>query len=68
MLTKAQQLALKDIYYRDWGHHPKPSYLDFRRSVTFPAFMGGSYLPDRCAMVFWLGMYLGIEPDGYVHS
>ena len=61
MLNKAQQLALKEIYYRDWGDHPKPSYLDFRRSVSFPAFMG-------CAMVVWLGMYLGIEPDGYVHS
>ena len=61
MLNKAQTLALKEIYYRDWGDHPKPSYLEFRRSVSFEPFNG-------CAMILWLGMCLGIEPDGYVHS
>jgi hypothetical protein len=35
------------------------TYREFRKTVV-----GGS----GCVMVPWLGMWLGIEPDGYVHS
>ena len=61
-LTKEQQCAVKRIYSRDWGGYPKPSYLEFRRSVSQPVLM------DDCVIVHWCGMYLGIESDGYTHS
>jgi hypothetical protein len=35
------------------------TYREFRKTVQ-----GGS----GCVMVHWMGMWLGIEPDGYVHS
>ena len=60
-LTRAQRVALLSVYHRDWYSHTKPSYLAWRRSAQ--------RLPcDDCVIVPWLGMWLGIEPDGYTHS
>jgi len=58
-LTKAQQSALLAIYNRQWDK-PK-TYLEFRRTAINNSLMG-------CVMVPWLGMWLGIEKDGYTHS
>lgn len=61
--TKAQQRALKALYDR---HQPRPvndipiSYLAFRRTA-YQAF-------GDCLMVYWCGMFIGIESDGYTHS
>lgn len=58
-LNKAQQLALKALYDREWDK-PK-SYLQFRRTVQ-PS------LGKDCIMVKYCGMWLGIESDGYTHT
>jgi len=56
VLTRAQREALLRVWRRD---NQCLNYRDFRRTV----------LPGPgCAMVFWCGMWLGIEPDGYTHS
>ncbi len=59
-LTRAQRLALHDVYHRDGHRHPKPSYLAWRRTARRAL--------DGCVMVPWCDMWLGIEPDGYTHS
>ena len=62
-LTKPQAQTLR----RKWidGQHEHGStrdlsYLSFRRTVE-PTF-------DASVMVYWAGMWLGIEPDGYCHT
>lgn len=69
-LNRAQRLALKrifdrtPIYFPQLGSCAPPrqmTYREWRRNVQ-PAFGGD------CVMVFWSGMWLGIEKDGYVHS
>ncbi len=57
--TKAQQKALLEVYNRD--RSVERSYLALRRR-THPTYGNG------CHMVEWKGMFLGIEPDGHVHS
>ena len=59
-LNKAQQQAV----YRLYQGNPdgSPSYWHFRHRV-FPLL-----LEPTCAMIRYCGMYVGIEPDGYVHS
>jgi|TARA_R110000824_G_scaffold340069_1_gene526582 hypothetical protein len=58
-LTKEQMIALKEVYDREWN---KPdSYLTFRRTVLPEPF-------GDAAMVPFVNMWLGIEPDGYTHS
>jgi len=57
-LTRAQRAAL----YRKWTQSNQGlSYWAFRRSVQ-------ACLHDESVMVYWCGMWLGIEPDGYTHS
>jgi hypothetical protein len=57
-LNRKQAVAL----HRKWEQSDQGmTYRQFRRTVT-PA-IG---LP--CAMVFWCGMWLGIEADGYTHA
>lgn len=57
-LNKKQQLSLK----RKWQQNNNGmSYLAFRKTVQ-PSFY------DKCVMVKWCGMWLGIEEDGYTHS
>lgn len=67
-LNKAQQKALKRVFDRGPVYHtiagagqgdPPMTYRQFRKRVQF------SY---DCAMVYWCGMWLGIEEDGYIHS
>ncbi len=57
-LTKPQQVSLLRKYQQDTNNYP--TYRAFRRTVAI----------DICgaAMVYWCGMWLGIEPDGYTHS
>ena len=57
-ITRKQSEALKTIYQR---HDIGVSFLTFRRSVH--KYMGGN-----CILVYWAGMWLGIEKDGYTHS
>jgi hypothetical protein len=56
-LTKDQQRALLRVYQRDTT--VAPSYRAFRRAAHY------GY---DCIMVYWHGMWLGIEKDGYTHS
>lgn len=56
VLTRAQREALLRVWRRN---NQCLNYMDFRRTVK----QG----PD-CVMVYWCGMWLGIEPDGYTHS
>jgi hypothetical protein len=59
-LTRKQVEAIYSIYHRDWYNHEKPSYTSFRRTCCRAL--------DGCIMVPWLGMWLGVEEDGYTHS
>jgi hypothetical protein len=74
-LNKPQQLALKRVFDRGpiYPDHlanvgsaefkarfcPRVTYRQFRKTVRFSF---------DCAMVYWCGMWLGIEQDGYTHS
>ena len=61
-LTRKQREALLKVYGRGWGGNPKPkTYLQFRRTAYNDA------IAD-CVIVYWCGMWLGIEPDGYTHT
>ena len=60
-LTKPQQRALARKHAETFGDDTQlQSFLAFRRSVQ-PTF-------DAAVMVYWCGMWLGIEPDGYCHT
>jgi len=65
VLNKTQRIALKAVYDRDpeavKRQNGVQSYLEFRRTVR-------PYLRGGCVIVPWLGMWLGIEIDGYTHS
>lgn len=66
-LTKEQRKALKRVYDRapifNSRADDKPiSYKEFRKTIE-PTFG-----LDGCVMVYWAGMWLGIEADGYTHS
>lgn len=46
---------------QETSNHPRgESYLQFRRRAR-PG-------PGGCIMIEWLGMWLGIEKDGYPHT
>lgn len=61
-LTKPQRKALHRVWLRTCsdGYLGAVPYREFRRQVQ-PG-------PDRCAMINFAGMWLGIETDGYTHS
>lgn len=66
-LTKAQRKAVKRIFdrapiFRNRADDTPISYKEFRKTVQ-PTFG-----LDNCVMVYWAGMWLGIETDGYTHS
>jgi len=61
-LTREQRIALLSVYHRDWGKFEKPSYLQWRRNARR---MIGD---DRCILVEWCDMWVGIEADGYAHT
>lgn len=70
-LTREQRIALKRVFDRapeqatslSWcpprNYFTNQTYREFRRTVA-PG--------PGCVMVRWMGMWLGIEPDGYTHS
>ena len=59
ILTKPQRKAL----HRKWSQNDQGlTYRQFRATVQ----SGYSFL--GCVMVYWSGMWLGVEPDGYTHS
>ena len=63
-LTREQSVSLERVFNRNIiytvdGMHRAISYREFRRTVQPGC---------NCIMVFWAGMWLGIETDGYVHS
>lgn len=64
-LNEKQEASLKEIFDRGPAHDQTTgkvmTYADFRATVK-PE-LGGA-----AVMVYWCGMWLGIEPDGYVHS
>lgn len=56
-MNKEQLTAL----HRKWLQNDQGmSFLAFRRTVADA--------DEQCAIVYWCGMYLGIEADGYTHS
>jgi len=61
-LTRAQRVALLNIYHRDWGEHEKPTYLQWRRSAR------QMFVNDPCILVPWCNMWIGVEVDGYTHT
>lgn len=58
VLTRQQRVALKRLYDRIDTVKPV-TYKEFRRSVS----KGWD-----CVMVYWCGMWVGIETDGYTHT
>jgi hypothetical protein len=67
-LTKDQQLAL----LRKWQQCQQTTRgLDGKLHTTFLAFRRScqtAFGGDGMIMVYWCGMWLGIEKDGYTHS
>lgn len=71
-LTKEQRKALKRVFDRGPIEHTvvvgtvtriyTTTYREFRKTVQ-PMFGG-----DKCVLVHWRNMWLGIEPDGHTHS
>ena len=60
--TRAQREQLWKLYKRqNWIKQHRQSYYEFRKTVV-------SYFSDRCIMVVWCGMVVGIETDGYPHT
>lgn len=61
-ITKPQRHALHRVWLRTCGsgYLGTVPYREFRRSAQ-PG-------PDKCVMVNFAGMWLGIETDGYTHS
>lgn len=57
-LSKAQRTALHRVWTRN---SCDMTYRQFRKQVQ-PCF------GDKCVIVPWCGMWLGIEVDGYTHS
>jgi hypothetical protein len=57
--TKAQRQALKRLYDRE------PMLVTYRQ---FRQRLQGTFGSDKCVMVKWCGMWIGIEEDGYTHS
>jgi len=74
-LTEIQHEALLKVFDRmplylydkmPWG---KPRGLAPEEPITFHQFLENAYTSrDNVIMVPWCGMWLGVEPDGYVHS
>lgn len=58
-LNRAQRQALYRVWQRGDTGTGASTYREFRATVQ-PGW--------GCVMVQWCGMWLGIEPDGYVHS
>lgn len=64
ILTRAQRVALERVYNRKVIYTPDLTH----REITYKEFRRTVQPGSGCIMVFWSGMWLGIEPDGYTHS
>ena len=63
-LTRAQRESLLKVYLRTVKENSLPSiegYRAFRRTVQ-------PYIGGDCVLVPALGMWFGIEKDGYTHT
>lgn len=79
-IAMAAGWTFSELPEHGWAwHHPRftPMYRDSEDIVTdYRLALPISYLTFRrtinqgfdCLMVPWMGMWLGIEPDGYTHS
>lgn len=65
-ITKPQQTALARLVTRDADHAkdtPRvPTWANYRAARK------AVHVGYDCIMIFWCGMWLGIEKDGYTHS
>ena len=61
-ITKAQRQAMYRVWKRTCGsgYLGTVPYREFRKQAL-PG-------PDKCVMIAFAGMWLGIERDGYTHS
>ena len=78
-ITLAQAIALHKVYQRTPlffrpekdGKPGMPSSVPLyngQEQLPFAEFVQSIHQGSGCIMVPWLGMWLGIEPDGYTHS
>jgi hypothetical protein len=69
--TQAQMDALRAVWRRtllSW-QDPNKVRSGNERAMTYGEFQAyAEHSHIGCIMVPWLGMWLGIEPDGYTHS
>lgn len=74
-MNEAQDKALRAVFDRQAltltaGRFENLPIEDQRsqRKLTFGEFRASVEMGSGCVMVYWCGMWLGIEPDGYTHS
>jgi hypothetical protein len=60
--TRAQRVALKQKWEVIYPELTNFTYRQFRKGVK-PSWDGSG-----CIMVYWCGMWVGIEQDGYAHT
>ncbi len=67
--SREQREALRDLYHRKQtpSHTWPAGAKTWRGYRKFRATVRPDHLCD-CLMVPWLGMWIGIERDGYTHS
>ena len=59
-LTRKQREALHCKWVQD---NQGLTYIALRRTITI-----ATGFDNQCVMLYWSGMWLGIENDGYTHS
>jgi hypothetical protein len=76
-LTRQQREALKRVYDRQplylhidpcLPHLPRVDSAPNAHPVTYRQFRRRLQVGGCVPMIYWCGMWLGIEPDGYTHS
>lgn len=67
-LSKPQQLALQRVYNRGPVYYTIAEASCNAAPMTYRQFRKTVQQSYDCAMVYWCGMWLGIEQDGYTHS
>lgn len=67
--TRAQRVALKRVFDRTpLTHECRSVQCKHERAISYREFRKKVAAGYDCIMIFWCGMWLGIEPDGYTHS
>lgn len=73
--TRKQREALFRMFQRDFpnwcGPTTRQTANGFRvavPSIQYRRFRSRVLPGPGCVMIYWRGMWLGIEPDGYTHS